>query len=712
MKFSFAFYLLFSSFFVTVNCLAALPIPDSCDIPTDEINSIFNEFLGKAEKLQTRIKDHQIRVSETWKLCHSTTKSFCNKKITDHEKSVLINIIAQIDDPQVRKEIYLHLVPTATGDSAHFRNLMEYLEVVSKKCSPPRYDICDSDRFKLLFGEYFERVENSIPSLARRADVASFYNNIPGLKAAIAEARDNPLAIANNARYVDDIARKYPQGTTSIILNQARKKTLNDVSKGFSDLVGAKGNEFYFQRLNEALRKAGLPEIGDGVYIDYKEAALILDNSKIGDPAAFREIAQQAARDADRDLRNYVENNFPETLYLMDDFDRNASWINTSIFPGEADFSAQTTEALNAYRAREMRVKPASKLSPIDVIRSFVGRGQNAINFMDALASNAELVGKGVIKPNGNFNITSATIMRSLSAVSMDGKVKELRAALAAAFGKELNLKNISNAELVTMIKLYDDMDALALPLRNSDAMGQFDETIGVLGGDGIKAGAHDLIEKGDALFAHASNIFASGISDTARVKAVQAALKEGDENATKIIRSAPEIAREAISNLPDTIKARIGYKEVLASGDDSIVVATALNDLAANPKEFNSVMLQIADNLSSAKRELTMSSNGTTSTRTIGSEVLRFFGGPNKKLAEEAEKAMKPIENFLAKADFLGPTWREDYPQVGMAIWKNSDGSHEVFINGESVNPQFLEALEKVKGHLRREDRITIHVK
>jgi hypothetical protein len=372
--------------------------------------------------------------------------------------------------------------------------------------------------------------------------------------------------------------------------------------------------------------------------------------------------------------------------------------------------TADTVEAINAYRAREMR-QSGVDLSPTRVLRSFAGRAIDSIDYMNKLKLNQELIGEGILKANGNFSIASATIMRSLEGATTKIKIKELRKALAANFGTGVDMTKISDVELETMIKLYEHMDALALPLRNSDKMRKFDETIGILGGDGIKAGAHDLIEKGDALIAHAANINRNGVRHVDRVKAVQAALVEGDANATKIIRSAPAIAQEAIVALPDSIKKRIGYREVLASGDDSIVVADSLNELAQNSGEFKTVMLEIADNLSKAKKELTMSHNGQTSTRTIGSEVLRFFGGPNKKLAEEAEKAIKPVENFLAKADFLGPTWREDYPEVGMAIWKNGDGSHEVYINGSSVDDNFLQALEKVKGQLRSDDRITIHV-
>lgn len=685
---------------------------NTCDIDASDINQIFAEYIEKTDALKVRIQQHQTRFANTWSLCQQSTKTLCHADdLTTYEKKTILNIVAQIDNPQVQKEILENLIPTAQANNNHYIDLLQYLDQLSKKCSPPRYDICDSNRFMSLFNEYFQRIETAAPHLTRASDAANFYATIPGLKTAITRARETPLPYMNNAGYVADLNANYSQGASSIILNQARKKTLNDVSKGFSDLVGAKGNEFYFQRLNEGLRKAGLPEIQDGVYVDYKEAALTLDNSRMGDPAVFREIAEQAARDADHDLRNYVETTFPETMYLMSQADRSASWINISYFPGDTEFTAHTTEALNAYRAREMRSKALSQLAPIDIIRSYIQRGQNAINYMRSLAANTELMSKGILKANGNFNITTATIMRSIKGATTDQKIAELRLALAANFGSTLNLSKISDDDLINMIKLYEDMDALALPLRNSDVMGQFNETIGVLGGDGIKAGAHDLIEKGDALIAHADQINATGISDQARVIAVQAALKEGDENATKIIRSAPEIAREAIQALPEAIKKRIGYQEVLTSGDDSIVVASALNDLAANPTEFNSVMLQIADNLSKAKRQLTMTHNGQESTREIGSEVLRFFGGSNKKIAEEAEKAMKPIEDLLGKADFLGPTWRDDFPELGMAIWRNTDGSHEIYINGDSVNSTFKDAIRRVTQRLRRDDSYRFHI-
>lgn len=589
---------------------------DYCGISNEEIKKIFDKFQESSNKLKVSNRRHAVEVRKTWDLCNGSTRAICNENLDNADKKTIINFVAQLGDDKVKREILDNLLPTANSDNGHFENLMQYLKSIEDKCSPPKFDMCTPERYQAVFAEYFNRISKETPNLARSAErTDSFYKSIPGLKSTTDEVNGQSLSFMNNAEYVSAIGREYPQGTTSIILNQARKKSLNDVSKGVSDLIGNKGNELYFQRLNEALKRNGLPEIGDGVYIDYKEAAIVLDNSKIGDPAKFREIAEQAARDADRDLRNYVENNFPETLYLMNDADRNAAWINTSVFPGNSSFTAQTTEALNAYRAREMRLQAAAKLMPAQVIKSFVSRGQNAIRYMGRLRGNYELVGKGIIKP------------------------------------------------------------------------------------------------KGEALFHHADNINAPGLSDNLRVKAVEAALVEGDANATKIIRSAPVIAQEAIAALPDSIKRRIGYKEVLASGDDSIVVADSLNDLAANKSEFKGVMLEIADNLSKAKKDLTMTHNGATSNRTIGSEVLRFFGGPNKKLAEEAEKAMKPVEDYLAKADFLGTTWREDYPEVGMAIWKNSDGSHDVFINGDSVDDKFLGAIEKVKGHLRSDDRITIHV-
>lgn len=74
-----------------------------------------------------------------------------------------------------------------------------------------------------------------------------------------------------------------------------------------------------------------------------------------------------------------------------------------------------------------------------------------------------------------------------------------------------------------------------------------------------------------------------------------------------------------------------------------------------------------------------------------------------------EAESAMKPIENHLARNDKLGASWREKkYKEVGMVIWKNTDGSHDVFIRGNSVDQKLKDALEDVK--FRDDDIFRFH--
>jgi hypothetical protein len=306
---------------------------EMCEIDSTQIQNIFENFKTESRKLRVIKQKHAKNVKETWALCKSAgVKALCNRNIPDADKKTLVNFIAQMDNKDVQEEL-LKKVLSVDPRNLHYKNLMGYLKQIEDKCSPPKFDMCSPERYHAVFSEYFKRISIDAPHLARHAESGeNFYKNIPGLAAEADVVNGQTLRMMDNADYVSSLGREFPQGSTSIILNQARKKSLNEVSKGVSDLIGNKGNEFYFERLNEALKRNGIPEIGDGVYVDYKEAALILDNSKIGDPAKFQQIAEQAARDADRDLRNYVENNFPETLYLMDDADRGASWINTSVF--------------------------------------------------------------------------------------------------------------------------------------------------------------------------------------------------------------------------------------------------------------------------------------------------------------------------------------------------------------------------------------------
>lgn len=574
-----------------------------CETPIEDIAAIFKEFKKDAAKALKKKKIFLDRLEATKSFCRKELKTLCLGHENSEELDLLLKYISQFDNPIEQREILKEILPVKENHKESFGDLIDYFRRFEEKCFPPKFSFCNSERYKKVLGRYKDEIGESGNRYLRANEKVSFYKGIPGLNEAIDETNSRALSLKNNAKYIESLGENYSEGTTSVILNQARKKSLNNVSKGVSDLIGNKGNEFYFKRLNEALTERGLKTLDTGVYLDYKEAAVILDNKKIGSLEEFKRIAEKAADDANRDLRNYIENNYPEVLYLMNQGDRSSAWINTSIMVGNKNLNAKTTEVLNAYRTRLMRNSASKNLTNKEIIKRFNTTGENIVDYMDELKLNFDFVSKGVLTKEGNFTLPAASIMRSIDGSTLDEKIVSLRKALKAKFGKNFYSKSLSNSHLETMINFYEDLDSLALPLRNSDKMERFNENIGVFGGYGIKAGAIDLIEKADAFLAHSKKIKDQSLNENELVKIIEKALVDGDNNATKVIRSAPEIAREAIEKLSESMKREIGFSKVLSSGDDSIVVADSINRLAENNDRFQTVMLNIADNLSRSKK-------------------------------------------------------------------------------------------------------------
>jgi hypothetical protein len=94
-----------------------------------------------------------------------------------------------------------------------------------------------------------------------------------------------------------------------------------------------------------------------------------------------------------------------------------------------------------------------------------------------------------------------------------------------------------------------------------------------------------------------------------------------------------------------------------------------------------------------------------------VKSEILRFFGGADKTLAEAAENFLKPIEERLGQSDALGHKWREERPHLGIVAWKNGDGTIELYVAGPHVDERFREELQEAVRHTTRQQSDNVKV-
>jgi hypothetical protein len=204
------------------------------------------------------------------------------------------------------------------------------------------------------------------------------------------------------------------------------------------------------------------------------------------------------------------------------------------------------------------------------------------------------------------------------------------------------------------------------------------------LGADGVGGGAYDAWCKGNALRDHQG--------DLSNAAGVFNALEEGDANATRIIRSAPDALGLAFEGLSAETRRKLGHAGTYVSGDDSSIWLDKVRTLPVSARD--SILVELARRVSEQKREVRMDRAGRREWLMTGPELLRVFGGSDKAAAEAAEKFMKGCEDRLSRADVLGVDWRRNYPGVAMIAWKNEDGSFSLAVAGKSLDERFKAAL------------------
>jgi hypothetical protein len=540
----------------------------------------------------------------------------------------------------------------------------------------------------LVFEDYMART-GDVPNARYLRRWDELAKRVPGLADFVKESPPFSATAKQVTKYQDILfSPGLSADSMSIISEQSAKKRLNDVNKALSDALGSTRLRMFRQHLQKNLEAEGL-SLPTASRVDFKTDRMLEPIIKLRDehPKRLEQAVNDAAKQADAEFTDLIQTRFPELMYVSAT-DNPARWFNTASFsmPG---YPARLNETLASFKARKMRTGPVP--SNEQARDEFVTLADQVIQSADTLKTldaegNGRLVKAGVIENNGTFTRKTAELIRKLPSES------KLAATLADVFhGIQL-----TEQEQGLILQQWKAQDLLSIPLSTIDQMGSIPKDVALLGGDGIGGGAIDAWSKVTALMDHRKMI-ARESDPNNRVKRVFNALVEGDKNASKIIRTAPLILKEAVESLPVTTRKKLGISEAMVSADDAIVPLGKL--IAMKPADRDKIYQELTLRISESNRSVLLTRNGFARNLSVGPELLRAFLGYNKESAEAAETFIKPFEERIAKADFLGPNWRKKYPKIAFLSVKDNSDQFQLYIGGASLDDalkaKFKEALK-----------------
>jgi hypothetical protein len=673
------------------------------------ISCIRSEILSRIEYWRERPRVVEERFETLKNACAKRKPEFklCRESALSKEQKVdILHAAAQLDDETVRTA-FLNAFPVKR--TADFERLYRYIKKRLDFCNHPIlrpnhrfiHQTCESDRWQLVIEDFLAR-EEKLPGAKylSRWNEDRLETRIPGLYDFLYE-RTAFDAYAQHPEAYQELLRTpgLSADTISIVSEQAMKKKINDLSKALSDALGETRLRSFRWNMINALSDEGL-KLPNATRVDFKTDRILEPLLKLQEdhPKKFEAAANFAALHANDEITEMVNTRFPEIMYILDMYEP-SRWFNTATFhmPG---YSPRLNEALASFKARLMREAPA--LDNEAARDQFVSYAHGAIEFSDLLkqvdaTSGGKLTRAGIIESNGSFTRVTAGIIRKLK------PGQKLSDALKENFGVP-----VTELEQKLILLQWARQDMLSLPLTTIDKMPEVPKGVALLGGDGIAGGAIDAWTKMQALLAHRNLILDPKLTPDQRVQKVFLALEEGDDNASAMIRSAPEILRQAWNNLPIEVRNRIRLSAFYTSADDAQAVMDLLKTL---PKtERDDFYRRLAWNVGRSSRTVELKQRGKVQNTVIGPEILRAFLGYDKNQKEAAESFLKPIEEKLATADFLGPKWRIKYPDVALLAVQEDGRNFKVFVAGQSIDADFrAKCSEAFRSILRRPDEASL---
>jgi hypothetical protein len=673
--------------------MAMLVLP-ATSIASDELRAaatscIRSEILDSIKYRSERVEKVAKRLEELKVACAKREFKLCkDSKLTEIQKTNILHTAAQMENETVRNAL-LNAFPIKR--SANFKRLYSYIEVRLPFCTPPVHQTCESHRWQNVVEDFLAhegRLKDA--RFLARWNEDHLEDRIDGLRDFLHE-RDSLRPIIQDPETYQTLLHSpgLSADSISIISEQAAKKPLNNVHKKFSDEAGEMFLRSFGWHFVDRLAEEGV-ELPIVNRIDFKTHRILelLNNLQEDHPKKLEAAVNEASQRAKEEFTYAVHTRFPELMYIMDMYEP-SNWYNTASFymPG---YSPRLNEALASFKARLMREAPA--LDNASARDQFVSFAEGAIEFADEMKQldaksigpvwgQGKLLGAGIIDSNGAFTRKTAEIIR---------KNKErLTDALTETFKIP-----IEPLETKLLLLQWARQDMLSLPLMTIDKMPSAPKNVAILGGDGIAGGAIDAWTKMQSLLAHRNMILNSKLSADQRVQRVFQSLVEADNNASAMIRSAPMILRDGLVKLPKSMQDKIGLFEIHTSADDAMVPLDGLKKLPEI--ERDKFYKKLAWNVSKERRPVTLSERDSARKATIGPEILRMFLGFNKEGAESAEQFLKPIEDKISTKDFLGPSWRKDYPDVALFAVQEGGEKFKVYAAGKGINSTFRLNLHK----------------
>lgn len=662
------------------------------------VKTMLEERMGRAD---TRSKP-KLSIAESYGEEVRKLQGFCRYRIflfcksddiPAFEQQYILKALAQTHDFSLQLAFLGMKVEPKNPNYLRFR---DYAYRLVKRCDPPLGDFCEPERWKTVLEDYLQRSgqfpERKFRRFGRWED-DKVLDRVPLLRDWIKKYSSVEHPIQNNERYLADKLNGLSGDALCVISDQACKKGLNDLSKAFSDAVGNRRREIFYLELEHVFTEADV-SLPKQAYMDFKSDRFFMSLAGMAEenPHRYEALVNEAARRTTEQLAYEIETRFPEVTYLAPRSDPR-EWVKTASF-FQRGYPPELNETLATYRARLFR--DGTNLSEDQVVSSFLNRGKVFVANSQTLLrvdwqQHLGFVSSGLLESNGNISYASAAILRKLTGQNVSEKADNFIALVGQKFHEKVNLSH-DNAAL--LVQMWEAQEKMSIPLSNGDKMASVKGSVSVLGSDGIGGGAYDAWAKGQAILDHWPRIFRAS-NDTEAVKLLFAALKEGDGNATQIIRSAPELMKSAVMSLPETLRSRAGMTKVFTSGDDAQIPLDHLNTLPA--EERDRFFSRVATQLSVQSKSLTLSRAGTPSGFNSGPQVVRAFAGSNKSNAEAAEQISKVIEDRLSDRDGLGESWRLQYPHFSMVSWKGTDGKLILYFGGSSVDHHMREKIMEV---------------
>ncbi len=657
-----------------------------------------DRLLGQIKTIQTRPAQVDSRYRQLQKACSERRFNICkDATLSDEQRKSLLRAASHLDKENIRNAFLQSFPPRNKSD---LEKLNRYLAKRLEFCDPPIHQTCASDRWQLVIEDYVARHGTIAKAkYLSRWNEDNLMSRIPGLedflneRKGLAGFRQNPEAYQKLLQTPGLSA-----DSISIVSEQAMKKRINDVNKGFSDALGETRMRSFHWYLEKALAEEGIT-LPDAVRVDFKTDRLIEPLLKLHQdhPRKIEQAVNRAAAEANAEMTLAVQTRFPELMYITDMYEPNR-WFNTATFsrPG---YSPRLNEALASFKARKMR--EVSALSDVEARDQFVALAKNAIAMADEMKkldaqSDGKLLKAGVIDKYGAFTQKTAEIIRK----------RKPEASLSSAIVETFKVRP-TKAQEKLLEQQWHSQDMLSLPLVTIDKMPDIPKKGAILGGDGIAGGAIDAWTKMQALLAH-RDLILSKVSSDELVKFVFNALVEADANASAIIRSAPMLLKNAVEMLSPSELKKSGMTQFFSSADDAIVPFDRLMERPSQQRSF--FYHQLTWNISGLSRTVQVSLKGVVSDTAVGPGILRAFLGHDKSSAEAAEQFLKPIEERLASAKILGPNWRDQYPKVALLAVQEKNQTIKLIVAGKDIDESFKNKFKQaLRATLRTPEQVDL---